>query len=35
MEDKYRFLLNFNSQIADIELPGEFLIPKVGGANNN
>jgi len=29
MDDKYRFLLNFNSQIADIELPGECLIPKV------
>ena len=29
MEDRYRFLQNFNSQVADIELPGEFLIPKV------
>ncbi|CAG7721830.1 unnamed protein product [Allacma fusca] len=28
MEDRYRFLQNFNSQVADIELPGEFLIPK-------
>lgn len=33
MEDKYRFLLNFNSQIADIELPGEFLIPKVSSSS--
>jgi len=29
MEDRYRFLTNFSSQIAEIELFGEFLIPKV------
>jgi hypothetical protein len=29
MEDKFRFLQNFSSQMAEIELPGEFLIPKV------
>lgn len=27
-EDRSKFLLSFNLQIAEIELPGEFLIPK-------
>ncbi|CAL8129543.1 unnamed protein product [Orchesella dallaii] len=27
-EDRSKFLLSFNMQIAEIELPGEFLIPK-------
>ncbi|CAG2064699.1 unnamed protein product, partial [Timema podura] len=28
IEDKCRFLSNFSMQTADVELPGEFLLPK-------
>lgn len=28
IEEKCRFLVNFNQQTAEIELPGEFLLPK-------
>lgn len=30
IEEKCRFLSNFSSSTAEVELPGEFLLPKVG-----
>lgn len=35
MEDRFRFLQNFSTQMAEIELPGEFLIPKVNNLGRN
>jgi len=29
IEEKCRFLSNFSLQTAEVELPGEFLLPKV------
>lgn len=29
IEEKCRFLSNFSLQTAEIEIPGEFLLPKV------
>ena len=29
IEEKCRFLSNFSVQTAEVELPGEFLLPKV------
>ena len=35
IEDKCRFLSNFSLNTAEVELPGEFLLPKVVQISSN